>query len=103
MPLYGQIPYKLRRWVPEKMLDWECLHHNPKASEYLKEKPNKINWIILADNPDTIEVIEEFLEKRIYLHYQEKEELVLEDLKGNFGVVSRPIQMDLDYYPKIMI
>ena len=64
MPLYGQIPYKLRRWVPEKMLDWECLHHNPKASEYLKEKPNKINWILLADNPDTIEVIEEFLEKK---------------------------------------
>lgn len=64
MPFYGQIPYKLRRWVPEEMLDWNRLHRNPRSIEYLQKNPDKINWVLLAENPESLELIEEELKKQ---------------------------------------
>ena len=58
---------KLRDWVDEEKLDWECLSSNPNAIHILEKNlasPEglvKVNWWYLSGNPNAIHILEKKL------------------------------------------
>lgn len=51
--------YKLRDWVPLKLIRWEFLSENPNAIDFLSLPKNRvhINWEFLSENPEAVDFI----------------------------------------------
>jgi len=51
--------WKLRDWINKKKLNWNMLSQNPNAINMLEENFEKINWSYLSANPNAIRILEQ--------------------------------------------
>ena len=76
---------KLRDWVDEEKLDWECLSSNPNAIHILEKNlasPEglvKVNWIWLSSNPNAIHILEKNLDKVDWFGLSENPSIFIKD------------------------
>ena len=54
--------WKLRDWIKESCLNRQ-ISLNPRATGYLKEHPNLIEWTFLSENPEAIDLLEQNQDK----------------------------------------
>ena len=55
--------YRLLDWIDKNKLDWELLASNPNAIDLLRENPDKIDWDYLSANENAIELLRENKDK----------------------------------------
>ena len=54
---------KLRDWIDINKINWKILSENPNAIELLKKNINKINWSYLSLNPNAITLLKKNQDK----------------------------------------
>ena len=51
--------YVLHDWIDVNKLNWDMLSENANAIELLKENQDKINWSMLSSNPAAMQILKE--------------------------------------------
>ena len=55
--------FELRSWILLHKIDYRHFSKNPRAIDYIEQKPEKINWRFLSHNPNAIHILEKNIEK----------------------------------------